>query len=57
MLKEAIAEAVRIEVEEKTGRVFVVFEITNEKMKQEIKRTWTDNLEFKLIDRCLIPLE
>ena len=35
MLKEVVAEAVRIEVEEKTGKVFIVFEVKNEKMKMK----------------------
>ncbi len=54
MIKETVAEAVRVEVEEKTGRVFIVFEITNEKFKQDIKRNWTKDIEYRLVDKQLV---
>ena len=57
MLKEVVAEAVRIEVEEKTGKVFIVFEVKNEKMKQDIKRNWTKDIEYRMIDRSLVEEE
>ena len=56
--EQIIGEAVRIEYEEKTGKFFIVFEITNEKYKQDIRKNWTDNdIEYKLIDRLLIKEE
>lgn len=54
MLKEVVAEAVRVEVEEKTGKVFLVFEIKNEKMKKDIKTDWIKDLEYRIIDRSLV---
>jgi hypothetical protein len=57
MLKEVVAEAVRIEVEDKTGKVFIVFEVKNEKMKQDIKKNWTKDIEYRLIDRSLVEEE
>lgn len=54
MIKETVAEAVRVEVEEKTGRVFIVFEVTNEKFKQDIKRNWTKDIEYRLVDKQLV---
>lgn len=54
MLKEVLAEAVRIEVEEKTGKVFIVFEIKNEKFKQDVKKNWVQDIEYKLIDKNLV---
>lgn len=54
MLKEVIAEACRIEFEEKTGKLFIVFEVTNEKHKQDIKKNWTKDIEFRLVDKSLI---
>lgn len=57
MLKEVVAEAVRIEVEEKTGKVFIVFEVKNEKMKQDIKKNWTKDIEYRMIDRSLVEEE
>jgi hypothetical protein len=54
MLKETVAEAVRIEYEESTGKLFIVFEVKNEKFKQDIKKNWTQDIEYKLIDRLLV---
>jgi hypothetical protein len=55
--EEVIAEACRIEVEESTGRVFLVFEIKSEKFKKDIRTNWTKDLEFKLINKNLISKE
>ena len=52
--EQIVAEAVRIEFEEKTGKLFLVFEIINEKYKQDIKTNWTQNIEYKLIDKFLV---
>lgn len=54
MLKEVIGEAIRVEFEEKTGRVCLVFEIINEKYKQDIRKNWTKDIEFKIIDKKLV---
>ncbi len=54
MLKETVGEAIRVEVEDKTGRLFVVFEIKNEKYKQDIKKNWTKDIEFIIIDKSLV---
>lgn len=51
---EIVGEASRIEFEEKTGKLYLVFEIKNEKYKQDIKKNWTQDIEFKIIDRHLI---
>lgn len=52
--QEIIAEATRVEYEEKTGKLFIVFEVTNEKLKQDIKKNWTKNIEYKIVDKCLM---
>jgi len=52
--QEIIAEAVRIEYEEKTGQLFIVFEVTNEKLKQDIKKNWTKDIEYKIVDKHLV---
>lgn len=54
MLKETVAEAVRIEFEESTGKLFIVFEVKNEKFKQDIKKNWTQDIEYKLINKLLV---
>jgi len=57
MLKEVIGEAVRVEFEEKTGKIYLVFEITNEKYKQDIRKNWTKDIEFRIIDKKLVSDE
>lgn len=52
--EEIIGEAIRVEYEEATGRLFIVFEIKNEKQKNFIKSNWTHDIEYKLIDRLLV---
>jgi hypothetical protein len=52
--EQIIAEAVRLEFEEKTGKLFIVFEVKDEKHKQDIKKNWADDIEFRLIDKLLI---
>ncbi len=54
MQDQIVAEAVRIEYEEKTGKLFIVFEVKNEKYKQDIKKNWTKDIEYKLVDRNLV---
>lgn len=57
MLDKVVAEAVRIEYEEKTGKLFIVFEVKDEKYKQDIKRDWAKDIEFRLIDKSLVEKE
>lgn len=53
-LNEVIGEAIRVEYEEKSGRLCLVFEITNEKYKQDIKKNWTQDIEYRIIDKNLV---
>ncbi|HVY53447.1 MAG TPA: hypothetical protein VHA13_02895 [Gammaproteobacteria bacterium] len=57
MLDEVVAEAVRIEFEEQTGKLFIVFEVKNEKYKQDIKKNWTKDIEYRIIDRSLVEVK
>ena len=52
--EEIIGEAVRVEFEEQTGKLFLVFEIISEKHKQNIKSNWTEDIEYRIIDKNLI---
>jgi len=52
--QSVVAEAVRIEYEEKTGKLYLVFEVKDEKYKQDIKKNWTKDIEYRLVDRSLI---
>lgn len=55
--ERVVGEAVRIEYDEKTGKLFVVFEIRDEKYKQDMRKNWTNDLEFRLVDRNLVKNE
>lgn len=52
--EKVVGEAVRIECEEKTGKLFIVFEVKDEKYKQDIKKNWTKDIEYRLIDKSLV---
>lgn len=57
MQDKIVAEAVRIEYEEKTGKLYIVFEVKDEKYKQDIKKNWTQDIEYKLVGRFLVKEE
>ncbi len=52
--EHVIGEAVRIEYEEKSGKLFIVFEIKDERHKQDIKKNWVNDMELRLVDRKLV---
>lgn len=52
--EQIIAEACRIEFEEQTGKLYIVFEVKEEKHKQNIKKNWTKDIEFRLVDKLLV---
>ena len=54
MEDRVVAEAVRVEYEEQTGRLFIVFEVKDEKYKQDIKKNWTKDIEYRLVDKFLV---
>jgi len=52
--EHVVGEAVRIEYIEKDGRLFIVFEIKEEKYKKDIKKNWINDIEFKIVDKSLV---
>ena len=54
MQDKVVAEAVRIEYEESTGKLYIVFEVKDEKYKQDIKKNWTKDIEYRLVDKLLV---
>ncbi len=55
--EQIIAEAVRLEVDEETGKLYIVFEVTDPKIKTDIKKNWTEDIEYRLIEKKLIKDE
>lgn len=56
-LYKTVAEAIRIEYEEKSGAVYLVFEIIDEDFKKKIKKDWTVDIELELENKKLIIKE
>lgn len=52
--QKTIAEAVRIEFDQKNGDLFIVFKVIDEKKKKDIINNWTKDIEYKLIDKLLV---
>jgi hypothetical protein len=57
MQDKVVAEAVRVEYIESTGQLFIVFEIKDEKYKQDIKKNWTKDIEYRIVDKNLVENE
>lgn len=55
--EDILAEVIRIEYNNQTGDLFLVFKVLNEKLKKQIKENWTKDIEFKLIDKTLVTKE
>lgn len=54
--EKIVAEAIRIEYQESTGKLYIIFEVIDEKYKQDIKKNWTQDIEYRIIDKKLIKL-
>ncbi len=52
--EHVIGEAVRVELSEDNGKLYIVFEITDPQSKQDIKKNWTKDIEFRIINRSLV---
>ena len=52
-----VAEMIRIEHSEQDDKLFIIFEVTDAKYKQDIKKNWTRDIEFRLIDKQLVKEE
>lgn len=54
---QEVATAIRIEKEEKTGDVFIIFKIIDEKFKNQILLDWMQDIELQIIDKKLVRFE
>lgn len=54
MQDRVVAEAVRIEYDEQSGRMYIVFEVKDEKYKQDIKKDWTKDIEYRIVNKFLV---
>lgn len=51
---KVVARAVRTEIESKSDKFFLVFEIIDEEFKSKIKKDWNDDIELRIIDKTLV---
>lgn len=51
---EEIAEAIRVEHDEKSDDLLIVFRVTNPKYKQIVKQNWTKDMEFRIVNKKLV---
>lgn len=52
-ITEPVAKAIRIDYNKSENKIFLVFEITNEKFRQEILKDWTQDIELVIKDKKL----
>jgi len=52
--EKVIAKAIRVDINESTGQVYLVFEVTDPSYKRSILREWINDIEFKIKDKNLV---
>jgi hypothetical protein len=52
--EKIIAELARVEYEEKSGKLYIVFEVIDPQSKQDIKDNWTADIDYRIIDKKLV---
>lgn len=56
--EKIVAEIRRIEVDPTSGKVYIVFEVTDPVWKKDIKTKWADNdIEYKILNNNLVIKE
>lgn len=56
-LNHTLAKAVRVEYDSDTDSLFLVFEVVDERFKQQVKKEWTQDIDVKLLGRNLVKDE
>ena len=49
-----LAEAIRIEYDQHSGKLYIVFEVVDEKFKRDIKTNWIEDIEYRLVGKKLV---
>lgn len=55
--EHSIAEAVRVEYNEDSGALYIVFHVTDEEFKNQIRKDWMKDIELKIFGRKLFKKE
>jgi len=53
-LNNTIAKVTRIEHNSDTDKIYLVFEIVDERFKQRVKKDWMQDVDVKLVGRDLV---
>lgn len=53
-LNYTLAKAVRVEYNSDNDSLFLVFEIVDEKFKQQVKKDWMQDIDVKLVGKNLV---
>lgn len=56
-IEQTVAQVVRMEHDEKTDELFLVFQIVDEGFKRRIKKDWMEDVPLKLIGKNLVLKE
>ena len=49
-----VAEAVRMECDQNSGELFIVFQVIDEDFKKRIKDNWMEDIDLELVGRKLV---
>ena len=52
-----VAKFVRMEHDQDTDSIYLVFKVTDERFKQKIQRDWEDDIPLKMINDRLVKFE
>jgi hypothetical protein len=56
-IEQTVAQVVRMEHDEKTDELFLVFQIVDEGFKRRIKKDWMEDVPLKIIGKNLVLKE
>lgn len=55
--QKIIAKAIRVQVDSKTDSYYLVFEVTDEEFKKNIRNHWLSDIELELDGKILLKKE
>lgn len=56
-MNQTVATAVRVEYEQESDTLFLVFKVVDERLKQEVKKDWMKDIDVQLIGKSLVREE
>lgn len=55
--EKLIGTATRIEYNDYTDKLYIVFEVVDPQYKQSIKQDWTKDIEFRIVNKNLVSTD